>query len=476
MSVLEQLLAELSAKSGGGGAQYRAAPSTPSTPYYTGPQGLFGALGLERDIFSTRVQPHGIASILPTRASVYMNPLFPYLTGFQVPVGSNKENVCDDAPVAGAGKSCLQTATFGRYEYATRTVEIDRLGQLINRGEFDDLRFVNDPLLNSLANITPGVPQSAALGREVLMRFIELGVSFQNKLGRQVYEANPVNNSGGNGYREFPGLDILIGTGKVDAETGTTCPALDSLLRDAAYKRIDSNAEYYINMLSYMLRTLRTNAMNQNFGDVVWNIVMRPTMFYELTSVWPCAYNTYRCNVIGSNNQGFVDAADMNRQRDDMRTGQYLLLDGIRIPVILDSFIQEDTNTDNASVTSGCFASDIYIIPMTVRGGMPVTYWEHLDYAKSIGLAQDGQLPANFFWTDGGRFMWTFKPPTNWCIQWQSKIEPRLILRTPHLAARLQNVMYCPTIHENDPINTDPYFVNGGVTTGRTAPSYYNEW
>lgn len=481
-AVLDRLLNELAALRGTGGAiaGSRATPSVPSLPYYTGPGGLFGTPGVERDVISTRVQPFGLASALPVRPSLYMSPLFAFLTGFTDDVGAEADGVCDDPPTVGAGKSCYQMAQFGRYSRQTRTFEINRVGQYNDRSEeMLDLRFFNDPLVSGGNDLTvPGsAPRAAGLRREVLMRMLEVGVSFQEILSRQVFEGNPANNTGAGGYKEFPGLDILIGTGKVDAQTGTSCPSLDSLVRNAAYRRVDGAGDYYIQQLTYMMRYLRFNAEHMNMGSTEWAWVMRPSLFYELTAMWPCVYNTYRCQTVGENNRGNVDAAAMTRQTDDMRNGSYLLIDGQRIRVIQDTSIREDTNTTSASVVSGCFASDIYIVPMTVRGGTAVTYWEHLDYSRGamVGV-EDARLASNFFWTDGGRYLWHNKPPNNWCLQLLAKIEPRLILRTPHLAGRLTNVLYCPLIHERDSDRSDPYFVDGGVEGGRAAPSYYNEW
>lgn len=486
MGLLDQLVAEIAAsqRAGVGAPQlgFRDVPSgTPSLPYYTGPGGLFGVSGLERDIISSRVQPMGLADRLPAVPTNRVAPLFPYLTGFLEETGSEKNGVCDDPPTAGPGKSCIQTAQFGRYERQTRVFELNRVGDEIDRGEFLDLRFFNDPLLNSgNSNTVPGVPGTGDIRNESLMRMIELGVAFQLLLSRQVYEGNPANNTAGGGYSEFPGLDILIGTDKVDAITGTQCPSLDSLIQNANYTRVDgaTGGGYYVEKLTYMLRSLQWNAEQMNFGATTWALVMRPGLFYELTSIWPCAYNTYRCNTLGENNGGYVDAAAMRRQVDDMRSGRYLLVDGNRYNVIFDTAIREETNTTGpANVVSGCFASDIYIIPLTVRGGVPVTYWQHKDFRQAMRLGLDSmRLPGNFFWTDNGKFMWHAKPPNNWCLQWLAKIEPRIILRTPQLAGRLQNLLYCPLIHERDAYPDDSYFANGGVSGVRAGPSLYSDW
>jgi len=449
-----------------------------------GPGGLFGVEGLERDIISTRVHPRGLASALPARGSTRMNPLYPYITGFLAPTGNNPNNVCDDPRTAGPVKNCLQTADFGRYSFQTREFEIDRVGQQVNRGEFFDLNLVNDPLLGDLGSmLTPGTSNvQFNLAREMLVRMVEVGIDFQDVLLRQVYTGNPANNSAGRGYQEFPGLDILIGTTKVDALTGTPCPTLRSDIKDFNYARVDAaGGNTIVNVLTYMMRTLRHMAERMNMGDVNWAIVMRPTLFWELTAVWPCAYLTYRCEIQPATTiaQLVINSNDQVAMRDDMRNGNYLLIDGLRYPVVLDDGIVEENRADNANIGITCFASDIYVVPLTVRNGtMAATYWEYLDYAADNGAmqaARDGGWADSYFWTDGGRYLWHRKPPLNWCVQMLAKIEPRIILLTPHLAGRVTNVQYCPLQHERDSIIGDDYFVDGGVAN-RTPGTLYSDW
>lgn len=481
--ILDALAAALGPRLTAGGPQYRATPGTPSLPYYTGPNSLFGVAGLEREIFSTRIQPIGLADRLPVQMTNMMYPLFPYFTGFLPSTGAEPNGVCDDPPTAGASTNCIQSAQFGRFARQTRTLEVNRLGQQINRGEMLDLTMVNNPLVGGMGGVTTpagtdGGPGAGGLRREVFMRMLELGVEFQEWMARKLFEGNPANNTGGGGYKEFAGLDILVGTNKVDALSGTPCPSLNSDIKDYNYGNIGlagAGDTAIVNVLSYMMRYLRYNAEHMNFGAVNWVFVMRPSAFWELTAAWPCAYMTYRCQT-SSGNEAVVDAGDMIAMRDDMRNGNYLIIDGIRYPVILDSTIREDTNTTNNRVSNGSFASDIYILPLTVRGDMPVLYWELFDYRTSLDILGDGNLAAQYFWTEGGRYLWHLKPPNNFCIQYLAKIEPRIILRTPHLAGRLLNVLYRPLQHERDVFMTDPYYVGAGVGGGRPRQALYNDW
>ncbi len=477
-TIFDEFIREVAAKVAAGGHLKHASPSgTPTANYMHGPGGIFGVSGLERDVISTRVQPRGLAGSLQTLATIRTDPLFPYLTGFQANTGDVADGVCDDCQVAGPTKSCLQTAALGRYCFMTKEIEINRVGLQTDRGEFLDLRIQNDPLLQPegglLAQNIAGTPD---LRREVLQAFVEVGVAFQNLLIQQVYVGNPANNSAGGGYKEFPGLDILIGTGKVDAITGINCPSLDSDIKDFNYGLVSDQTPDIVEVVTYMMRFLKHNADRMNFNPVEWAITMRQELFYEITAVWPCSYLTYRCSVDAASGERLnVTGAEQVRFRDEMRQGNYLLIDGMRVPVIIDDGIDEETDADNANILAGQFASDIYFIPLSVNGGLASTYFEYLNYADGpMQAVADGRLGDNY-WTDGGRFLWHAKPPTNWCNQWLSKIEPRIILRTPQLAGRIQNVRYAPLQHTRDPFPDDPYFVDGGETS-RVGPSLFSDW
>ena len=479
--IVEQLLAELS------GPRYKALPSgTAQGPYMHGPGGLFGTPGLSRDVISTRVQPKGLLGALPVRGTLEMQPLFPYITGFVATSGENKTNVCDDPKTAGPVKTCWQTAQFGRYEFQTREFEINRAGQRTNRGEFMDLMIVNPPLAQDGGGITTPATASGAQGgnflvNEMKMRMVEVGVAFQDVLARQVFVGNPSNNTAGGGYKEFPGLDILIGTTKVDAVQGTPCPSLRSIVQPFGYSNIStSGGQTAVNTLTYTMRMLRHNAERMNMGGTQWVIAMRQSLFWELTAVWPCAYLTYRCLAQdNSQTQLVVNSNDQIAMRDEMRNGNYLLIDGVKYPVVIDDGIVEENHADNAAIGLVSFASDVYIIPITIRdGSMAATFIEYFDYSadnSAMNVAEVGGWAGTWYWTDGGRYLWHRKPPLNWCVQMLAKLEPRLVLLTPHLAARITDMQYTPLMHERDSINGDDYWIDGGVTS-RSAQRLYSDW
>ena len=456
----------------------------PIGPYVHGPGGIFGVRGLEREIISTHTQITGsLGELIPIRASNTLNPLFGYITGFVRSDQQEKNNVCDDPYDAAPFKTCIQTTVFGRKEFATRQLEINHVGQQNTRGEFFDLQLVNGPLVDSMAGLMQSFSgfdnqTSVLAGREMVARILEVAVAFQRWFCPRTYTGHPSNNTDGGGYKEFPGLDLLIGTSKIDALSGAACPSLYSDVKSFGSRNISWTTDPDIHRtLSTMMYILETRATQNNLAPVDFRLVMRPQLFFELTRVWPLQYNTdyIQGTVASGADQLYLESI---RLRDDMRRRRYLIINSQEYPVILDPCIPEDNRNDNGALAIGGFASDIYIVPFSARGGtLQTLYWEYYDYRNGpMQAAQDARAWGNFFWSDGGVFLWHLKAPDNWCVEMISKTEPRLILRTPQLAGRLTDVQYVPLQHVNDVLPSQDYWVNGGVATGRPAPSPFSEW
>lgn len=441
--------------------------------YNHGPGGLLTYPGVDSLVYHSIVGPQGILSELPTSASPYSDPTYFTITGVQDVTGAEKNAVCADAPVAGLMKGCLVHSVFGRYERQTPQLELNRLGKLVDRADPIDLRLVGSPIAQSGPFASgPGNPSAPGdvLTNEVNRKFWELAIAFHRLLSVQLWRGNPANNAAGGGYREMTGFQLLVNTGYQDAETDQNCPAMDSDLKNFNFRRIDQNGNALVEALSYLYRTRRDLAFRTGMLPVRWVFAMRQELFWELSAVWPCSYLTYMCQVSG-NQRVNIDAGDQIRMRDEMRAGKFLLIDGERIDVVLDDGIPEATNASQVGVTAGCFASDVYLIPMSVVGGQAVTFLEYADFSNpSLSTALSNMVMGRV----EGAFL-TWPRQTNQCVQWQSKIEPRLVLRTPWLAGRLQNVMYCPLQHARQPFPTDPYFTDGGKTS-RPGPSYQGLW
>jgi hypothetical protein len=148
-------------------------------------------------------------------------------------------------------------------------------------------------------------------------------------------------------------------------------------------------------------------------------------------------------------------------------------VNGRNYPVFTDTGIFESTNVNNGNLAAGQYASSIYFVPLTVNGNFPVTFRQHVDYrqaAADINLLRGRED----FWTDRGIFSWALEQ-IKWCYKLSLKTEQRIVLRTPQLAGRIDNVMYSPLQHLREPDPDSSYWVDGGVSL-RSVPSSYAVW
>lgn len=467
-----------------------AVSATPTTAYAHGPGGLFSDPALERPLFSAMILPRqGLLSRIPARENRYANPTYGIITGVTATTdlatpAEATMGPCDDPPVAGLLKLCEQTIYFGRQSRMTRVFELDRMGLLASRGEHLDFQIANNPFAPSGTGTTaptiPGIGSNATVNSEVGRALFEFATAWSRDFAAEVYTGNPTNNAPAGGRKYFRGFDLLINTGYRDAITGIACAAADSIVRSAGNINVStdtSGARTIYRNITDIYRQLQFNARNMGFSQVKWVIAMRPTLFYELTEVWPIAYATTRGLAFTSAGTPINSSFEaLNKMRDDMRgdlyqyTGQYLLIDGQQVEVVLDDAIAE------TNVGSGTYSSAMYFVPLTANGAEVLTM-EYLPYTGERSFMEAAQAfgVSSFYNTsDNGRFAWHFKPPTNFCVQMLAKTEPRIVLRTPYLAARYTTIRYTPVSHERDWNTSGTYFVDGGQTSyNGYGPSYF---
>ena len=423
---------------------------------------LFGSYSIEREVVSAMIKPFGLGARLPRYPSVYEQPFFASITGVTADSGSESSTNCGDNPRAYL-KGCDLTAQFGRLARDTGTIEIDKVMLRKNRGDFTDLRLYGE-LLGDAGFTVEGMTTEQMLNVVTKAEMVIAAISLERRLSQHLWQGHILNNVDG-GYKEFPGLQYQIATGQMDAHTGTLCPALDSDVKDFALQNVESRNSLrdIVQFISYMDATLNFNAEHSGMTPLVLAMCLRPELWYILSAIWPCAYNTNKCAVMDTadlDTVPMVDAAAMKRITDDMRQGMYLDVNGHRLPVILDTGIYE-YNNQNSTIAAGNYASSIYFVPLSA-GGLTTTYMEYIDYraaSPDVALLR-GTQP---FWTDGGMFFWAIED-NKWCFKLSVKSEQRVILRTPHLAGRIDRVLYRPTQHFRSPYPADPYFVDGGVS------------
>jgi hypothetical protein len=424
-----------------------------TAPLLHGSGGLFSNPAIERDVISARVTPHGIASVLPFLPSTIEDPRFASITGYTATSGSEPTTPCADAPY-GFMKGALLTARFGMTRRDTNTIDIGKVMLQWNRGDTRDL--VLRGMVLGQNNLVPsGMTQKDVLNVLTQSEMVGAGVQTELKLSREIWQGTLTATS-------FPGFDVQIATGQKDADTGTLAPALDSDIKSFAYDLLGGTGRDIVEYLSSMMYYLEYNAEHMGLSPVEFVIAMRPELWFELTAVWPCSYLTNRCkNSSGSNIAVINDDVNVT-MRDDMRKRMILTVNGKDYRVVTDTGIYEKNNINTAGLSAGQYASSIYAIPLTIGGNFPVTYREYVDYR---GISKDvselgGTQP---FWTDGGAYLWATEY-VKYCYKLALRTEQRIVLRTPQLAGKIQNIRYTPLQHLREPYPDSQYFFDGGVS------------
>lgn len=452
----------------------KAAGGTPNANYLYVPGGSLTYPGSSRDIINAWILPtQGLATKLQRRKSLDVNGIIDILTGETNSTGSNPTAACADGKQPGNLKFGKRTHVFGRIPFDTQVMQVDKIGLALNRGVFRDRTVVGDPTgpasNNGAGLVTMPMSINDAIRNEYKAQIFTTLAAVNRDFARLIYSGNPANTAGSEGYIEFFGLDLLINTGLRDAVTGQAIPAADSIVETLGGQNITTGgataAQNAVNMIVYILRNLRDIATRTGLDPVMHTLTMRRDLFYEITRIWPCAYYTTGCNV-ATGATAFLDTGAMIKLRDDMRDGDYLLVDGEKVDVTIDDAIGPE------SVSGTTFQSSIYFVPLTMVGGRPVTYWEYQDLAVSMEGLELLTNRQNFQLLDDGRVLLHLKPPTNECVQARVLTKPRIVLEAPFLAGRLTSVGYSPLLHTRDAIPDEPYFVNGGAYT-QSAPYFY---
>lgn len=478
------------------GFKHDLSPATGVGPYLHGTGGLFTQPGQDANVFSAMMLPiMGLLDELPLMPpgsaapddyGGYDSPFYTTITGVTkgtVETFSNQPNaVCDTPPEGGLMKICTLTAPYGWFSECLRAVELGRVGRITNSGEPTNLRLLNIPTqMRDGGAVTPALGVGGSpLSNEMQSRMFEGFVSFKRMIAPLVYTGTPSANKAGGGGKQFIGLESFVNTGnKRDALTGAVCTALDSDVKDFGYDMVNGTGRSIVNYLDTMFGYLEFNATRMGMSPVDWVVVMRPELFDELVKIFPVEQYLYALQTMNkfANGRVVVNAGDAAAMRDDMLNNLWLPVRGRRRRIILDDGIPEQNVTTTGSLLAGQYASDIYIIPLAVLGGIRVTWFEAFNYSNAnLRAALEMVQNREAVWTtDGGRFLF-FTTRTATCINLCYRLEPRLIMRTPYLAGRLTNVGYSPLQHYRSSFPDNAYFLDGGKSYTTTTQQYYTEY
>ncbi len=440
------------------------AGTTAGSPLH-GPGGLLGVPGLNKQIINAMILPKGIAGRIPVMKSVNTNELFPIFTGQLASSGSEPTGACADWPTVGSFKTCRQTFPFGQQGRMSQVLNVKYAGQVTNRGEFRDNVLLGSPQGDIPM---PGpVNWQKVFQTEYEYKIGELFSGYARDYARNVYTGNAGTTAGSQGYIQYNGLDRQIQANKRDAVTGVACAAVDSLVIDLNGASINTAGGTIYNILANVVNNYERLA-EQLGMEVKWVLTMRYGAWQVLTQIWPCVYATTGCptsyNIVRTSS-----LEEQTNMRDGLRRTRMLPIEGKEYEVVIDDTIAE---TVAAGGVVGTYQSDFYFLPLTING-QPSLYWEYFDMnAEAVKAASEMAAPGFFSVLDNGRFLFARLAPTHTCVQVEIIERPRLILITPFLAARLQNIRYTYSVHEREWDPSSTYFVDGGLANS-PLPYFY---
>jgi len=430
--------------------------------YAHGPGGMFSEPGIRPEMYSALIKPRTIFDAIPWKPSNIINEKVSILTGQLASSGTNAANTCGDPPNPGDLKKCTRLSTFGKLFMKTKKVDITEIGRVNDRAD------VERRIQNFAASTSPLVPE---LLRNPGLNFMStsaqalltLGVMLERVVADLEISGSAAVTGGASGtlgvIDEFDGLDALITTGHTDLATSIACPAADSLVVTWGTTTGGTvNGLSIIQMLNDMYYSRKQLALDVGLAGTMWGIVMDKRLFRAIAQIAACTFPNTRCNDFSAARPSGRTDAEIYANYMEFYNGQYLLLDGDRVPVLFTSGIDVAIPDSSGNGITG----DIRFVPLSWSGGdllwgeyfpmnnQYITEWE--------GIAQENRTSHN-----NGMYLTAIRSD-GFCDEILLTGMFRLRLDTPFLAARLDNVTFDSYIgyRSFDPAGT--FFYDGGVT------------
>lgn len=423
--------------------------------------GIFSAPGVRPQCYSAMARPRTLARLLTPERTDYYQEIIEIMTGATAGSGANATGFCGNPPQPGQLKTCQQTYLFGQYYIKTTLNSIPEIGQLRNRAD------IPGEILNAGPTANPLIPTDfyrltdtrSQLSYNLFMVGVELerGLEKVSIVGNQALASTSTQL----GFiKEFNGLDSLIKTGTVDAVSLQPCKAADSdvINFNTSIGGTDSKGRTITTAVSDLYYALQDRSVQVGMENIEYAWVMRKELFRVLTDTYANTYATTRFTLGSAANPLMQDATATNNLRLQMLQGQFLMVEGMEIPVVFSdgvTLVPQGGNT---------FMSDMYLVPLSWMGRRLL----RLEYFPMDNQYQDEF--ANYTGGDlyrvinNGMFR-VGKRSTGQCDEYHFAAQMRMILEAPFLAGRIDNVIFNYYADTRDPYPGSTYFyVNGGPT------------
>lgn len=425
----------------------------------TGGFGIFSQPGVNPRTFDATAQPFDFVNVLTPTPSEFREERVGILTGQQATGGSNPSENCGTPARPGNLKTCQQNYVFGEFYLGSDKINITRAGEKATRAVSE--RIIQNAALDDV--FMPDVlrinPTALNFNSPEAVELYKMGTAFRRAISRVAITGNPATayTSTELGFiQEFNGLDTIIKTGYTDAITGDTCAAADSDVRTwGALTTATVGGNSIVTELTdlYFGRVMvaRQVGMSPTFA-----FIMRFDLFRELTYAY--ASNYFISRLTGAYNAAYnleTNSEVVRRLQIEMLQGNYLLIDGVQVPVLFSDGI---TPTSAGNYRE----SDIYLIALS-DGGAPLVQFDYFNMNNENVSALASRFGNEITVTNNGMFALAVNR-TNFCIEYVLTGRVRMFHWTPFLCGRLDNVQYTSNIKYRAPHPAGTGYVNGGVT------------
>lgn len=411
------------------------------------------------DVISAIQQPRSWIEKLALKRSNIRNRQDTVLTGLQAMTGSNPDSTCGSPMRPGNLKTCTVNLSFGQLYIGTEKIKFDEVALRDSHGvaekrivngvqAFANTPWVPDPLRQS--NINAASAAATALFK--LATNIKRSVAKIEAIGNNTLTGGARRDGW---VSEFDGLDrLLIAINDVN---GQACPAASPLIENWGAALTASVNGLTIVQLMHDIWYSKSDLAEETGIDMprlTW--LMDKRLFRQLVHQFACNYASARCGDGTQGNPINREAAELERRRNEMWNGRYLLIDGVATPV-------EFTSGSEVDTSSGApFDSSIYLIPMNSE----YTWMEYNPFDAELltqALADFGGDTTKTRATNSGLYI-LFNRSDGICAELNATAMVRLVMRARFLSARIDGVQFNSYVgyRDWDPDGTSWY--NGGTT------------